>query len=78
MNEEYEFRVKGRLSDVMLAALDGLAPTPHAAEKVLTAAVVDGAELHGLIARFETLGLELTEVRQLPRRVAGPPATDMG
>jgi hypothetical protein len=68
VTEEYEFRVKGRLSDVILAALDGLNSSPHPAETDLTADVSDVAELHGLIARFETLGLELTEMRRLPPR----------
>jgi hypothetical protein len=62
---KYEFRVEGQLSDVMLEALDELAPSPRAAETVLTAEVTDMTQLHGLIARFETLGLELSEVRQL-------------
>jgi hypothetical protein len=64
--EEYEFRVKGRLSTAMLEALDELEPRSFAAETVLTGHAADAAQLHGLIGRFESLGLELTEVRRLP------------
>ncbi|MGZ4609409.1 MAG: hypothetical protein ACXV2H_04030 [Actinomycetes bacterium] len=76
MIEEYEFRVQGRLSDATLAALDGLQASPYAAETVMTGQVVDEAALHGLIARFESLGLQLTEVRRLPPRAATQPAPD--
>ena len=68
VDAEYEFRVEGRLSAEMISALGEMEPIPYSAETVLTSHVTDEAQLHGLIARFESLGLQLTEVRRLPPR----------
>jgi hypothetical protein len=66
MNTEYAFRVRGRLSPDIVAALDPLRPVEPTTETVLQGVVVDQAALHGIIARFEQLGIELVEVVRLP------------
>lgn len=62
----YEIRIKGRLSDSMLAAFEGLTATVEPVETVLHGPIEDHASLHGLLDRIQSLGLELVEIRRLP------------
>jgi hypothetical protein len=62
----YEIRIKGRMSDTVLAAFDGMRSEVLPVETVLYGDVADRAALHGLIDRVESLGLELVEIRRLP------------
>jgi hypothetical protein len=62
----YEIRIKGRLSDSLLAAFEGLTATVEPVETVLHGPVPDQASLHGLLDRIQSLGLELVEIRRLP------------
>jgi hypothetical protein len=62
----YEIRIKGRLSDSLLAAFEGLTATVEPVETVLHGPVQDQSSLHGLLDRIQSLGLELVEIRQLP------------
>ena len=62
----YEIRVRGRISNAALERLEGLKRGPSRIETVLRGPVRDQAELHGLLDRVQTLGLELVEVRRLP------------
>ena len=62
----YEIRVRGRVSSAALERLEGLKGGPGAVETVLHGPVRDQAELHGLLARIKSHGLELVEVRRLP------------
>ena len=62
----YEIRVRGRISSAALERLEGLQGGPSGVETVLYGPVRDQAELHGLLDRIKTLGLELVEVRRLP------------
>jgi hypothetical protein len=62
----YEIRVKGRLSDSVLAAFEGLAATVEPVETVLHGPVQDQSSLHDLLDRIQSLGLELVEIRRLP------------
>jgi hypothetical protein len=62
----YEIRIRGRLSDSLLAAFEGLTPSVEPAETVLHGPVRDQAALHSLLDRIQSLGLELVEVRRLP------------
>jgi hypothetical protein len=62
----YEIRIKGRLSDSLLAAFGELAASVEPAETVLHGPVRDQAALYGLLDRIQSLGLELVEVRRLP------------
>jgi hypothetical protein len=63
---EYEIRIKGRLSDSLLASFEGLTTTVKPVETVLYGAVQDQSTLHGLLDRIHSLGLELVEIRRLP------------
>jgi hypothetical protein len=66
MPGEYAFRVRGRLSPDIIAALHPLCTTECTTETVLRGTVVDQAALHGLIARLEQLGVELVGLSRLP------------
>jgi hypothetical protein len=72
----YEIRIKGRLSDSLLAAFEGLTATVEPVETVLCGPVSDQTALHGLLDRIESLGLELVEIRQLPTSHDDPAAAD--
>jgi hypothetical protein len=63
---KYEFRIRGRLSDTILARFEMLESDAGRVETVLHGRVRDQAELHGIIERVQALGLELMEVRRLP------------
>jgi hypothetical protein len=63
---KYEFRIRGRLSDPVLARFDPLESEVEPVETILHGPVRDQAELHGIIERFQSLGLELVEIRRLP------------
>jgi hypothetical protein len=62
----YEIRIKGRLSDSVLSAFEGLSATVEPVETVLHGPVQDQAALQGLVLRIHSLGLELVEIRRLP------------
>jgi hypothetical protein len=68
----YEIRIKGRLSDSLLAAFEGLTASVEPAETVLHGPLPDQAELYGLLDRIQSLGLELIEVRRLPETPETP------
>ena len=63
---KYEFRIRGRLSEPLLERFDPLESDSERVETILHGPVRDQAELHGIIERFQSLGLELIEVRRLP------------
>jgi hypothetical protein len=62
----YEFRIRGRLSDPVLARFDMLEPDAARIDTILHGPIRDQAELHGIIEQVQSLGLELLEVRRLP------------
>jgi hypothetical protein len=62
----YEIRIKGRLSDSLVAAFEGLTATVEPVETVLHGPVEDQSSLYGLLDRIQSLGLELVEIRRLP------------
>ena len=62
----YEIRIRGRVSQTVLATFDHMESTVERVETILHGPVRDQAELHGLLHRVEALGLELVEVRRLP------------
>jgi hypothetical protein len=72
----YEIRIRGRLSDSLLAAFEGLTATVEPVETVLYGPVPDQSGLHGLLDRIESLGLELVEIRQLPTSPDDPAAAE--
>jgi hypothetical protein len=61
----YEIRVKGRLSDATSGEFEDFTAAVKPAETVMRGEVRDQAELHGLLDRIQSLGLELVEVRRL-------------
>jgi hypothetical protein len=63
----YAFRVRGRESDAVLAALqEGLEVEIAPARTAVRGWLPDQAALSGMLARIRLLGLELLEVRRLP------------
>jgi hypothetical protein len=62
----YEIRIKGRLSDSLLAAFEGLSATVEPVETVLHGPIKDQSSLHILLDRIQSLGLELVEIRRFP------------
>ena len=66
-DSSYQIRVRGRVSAALLESFEGMASEVEPVETVLHGPVRDQAELHGLIDRIQALGLELIEVRRLPR-----------
>jgi hypothetical protein len=71
---DYEIRIKGRLSDSLLDAFEGLTSTVQPVETVLYGPVQDQAALYRLLDRIQSLGLELVEIRQIPASVDEAPA----
>lgn len=61
---QYEITVRGRLSDTLVAAFDGLTANSSTADTVLRGDIADQAALYGVLARIESLGLELLDVRR--------------
>ena len=59
----YQITVRGRLSATLTAAFDSLTARSSAAGTVLCGEISDQAALYGLLARIESLGLELVDVR---------------
>jgi hypothetical protein len=64
---QYEIRVRGVLSDRLLAAFPALRSRADRGDTVLAGALPDQAALHGVLAQIEALGLELVEVRRSRR-----------
>ena len=63
----YEFLMHGNISETVLSAFPELtAGKGPAGGTVLFGAVHDDAHLHGLLARFQSFGLTLLEMRRLP------------
>jgi hypothetical protein len=71
----YEIRVKGRLTDSLMAAFEGMQASVEPVETVIHGPVQDQAALYGLLARIQALGLELVEVRRLPDPPGEPDVT---
>jgi len=62
----YEIRVKGRLSDSLMAAFEGMRASVEPVETVIHGPVLDQAALYGTLNRILSLGFELVELRRLP------------
>jgi hypothetical protein len=71
----YEIRVRGRLSDSLMAAFEGMRASVEPVETVLHGPVQDQAALYGLLDRIQNLGLELVEIRRLPDPPGKPDTT---
>jgi hypothetical protein len=71
---EYEIAVRGRLSNTVEAALEGVEVVSFDPQETrLRGWITDQAALHGILGRVRDLGLELTAVRRLEVNTgAGP------
>ena len=67
----YEIRIRGRVSAAVLETFDEMQSDVEPVETILHGPVRDQAELHGLLRRLQSLGLELIEVRRLPEGSQG-------
>ena len=64
-SRHYEITIRGRLSETLLEAFDGLTAAPAGADTVLVGDHVDQSALFGALERIESLGLELLDVRHI-------------
>lgn len=62
----YEIRVEGQLSEALTRSFPELDHVVMSGDTVLFGQVVDEAHLYGLLARCQSLGLRVLEMRQLP------------
>jgi regulator of RNase E activity RraA len=62
----YEFRIVQRLSATAVEAFPELSATDGSQGTVLYGAVRDDAELHGILARLQLLGVTILDVHRLP------------
>lgn len=67
----FEVHVRGELTQETLDELGNLSATVVPPQTVLTGEVPDQAALLGLLGWLQSLGLEVTEVRRIPREGAG-------
>ena len=65
MAANYEIRIKGRVGDSILLTFEGLTATTEPVETVLYGPVPDQESLHKLLAKLQSLGLEVIEFRRL-------------
>jgi hypothetical protein len=63
--EQYEFHLRGELSDVILLAFDDLQATRSQGDTILSGEVPDQAALFGVLDRIQALGIQLVEVRRV-------------
>jgi hypothetical protein len=62
----YEIRIKGRISESLLPAFEGLAVTTEPVETIVYGPIADQEAVHRLLIKLESLGLEVVEFRRLP------------
>jgi hypothetical protein len=60
----YQITVRGRMSDALVGAFDGLAASRYPRHTVLRGKLADQAALYGVLGRIEAFGLELVDVRR--------------
>ena len=78
-DRQWEIHISGVVPDSVLAELDGLEAleaTVEPATTVLYGWLPDEAALYGVLARVQSLGLRLVEVRRLPEVERRPGAGD--
>ena len=71
--DQYEIRVRGRVTPALLARFEGLSSKVEPVETVLHGPLADQAALHGVIDLVRALGLELVEVRKVSAAPDTPP-----
>jgi hypothetical protein len=70
----YEIRIKGRVSDSLLPAFEGMEITTEPVETIVYGPIADQEAVHQLLIRLESLGLEVVEFRRLPGEAVDPGA----
>ena len=71
----YEIRVRGRLSDPLMAAFEGMRASVEPVETVLHGPVQDQPAHYAHLDSIRNLGLELVEIRRLPDPPGEPDTT---
>lgn len=74
----YEIRVAGLLPPEALLDFERLRASVQPVETVVHGPLQDQAALHGFLARLETFGVEVLEVRRLHDECPKPSATGPG
>ena len=69
----YQICVRGRVTERLGSALEGMRLEARTTESVFTGEIRDQSQLYGLLDRVRDLGLELVSVR--PQPAAGPTTT---
>lgn len=67
MADRYEIRVTGTLDHSMEEELADFTAAVRPSETVIRGSIRDQAELHGVLDRLQRFGLELVEVKRLPK-----------
>ncbi len=67
MASRYEIRVAGVIPPEALLDFEDLSSAVAPVETMLCGEIADSAALQGLLARFDTFGVHLIEVRRLHR-----------
>ncbi|MFJ5532854.1 hypothetical protein [Streptomyces sp. NPDC093261] len=62
----YEIRVDGQMSDTLTQAFPELDHVTICGQTVLFGPVLDQSHVYELLARFQSLGLHVMEMRRLP------------
>lgn len=62
----YEIRVDGYMSDTLIKEFPELDHVLMSGQTVLYGLVLDDAHLYGLLARCQSLGLRVVELRRVP------------
>ncbi|GAA1425353.1 hypothetical protein GCM10009601_32150 [Streptomyces thermospinosisporus] len=62
----YEIRLDGQLSEPLINVFPELDHVEMSGQTLLFGHVVDDAHLYGLLARCQSLGLRVLEIRQMP------------
>jgi hypothetical protein len=68
----YEIHVRGEIPSEQMPEFERMTALVEPAETVLSGVVADQAALQGILARLQSLGLELVEVRRHPVSGASP------
>ncbi|GLW50289.1 hypothetical protein Stsp02_59500 [Streptomyces sp. NBRC 14336] len=62
----YEIRVDGQMSETLAKSFPELSHVVMAGQTILFGPVVDEAHIYGLVARCQSLGLRIVEMRRRP------------
>jgi hypothetical protein len=72
----YEIRIRGPIGPTMMQAFPTLAATRSGQDTLLTGSLPDQSALYGVIDQLEALGLQLLEIRRLPKGDPERPAPE--